>query len=256
MEQNPKIIIADNNLEFARTSADIFVLYAEKAVQKYGRFVVAISGGATPTLMYRLLAGDEYRSKAPWADTHFFWVDERCLPPDHSASNYGRALIDFIESVPIPPAQVHNMPVDLPVEKGALKYEQELMVFFQLEEGAVPVFDLIFLGVGADGHTASLFPGSKALEERHRLVIAVKGGNPDVDRLTMTLPVINNARKIVFLVSGKGKAQIVHDLFVPTQKVFPAQRIKPLKRESIWVLDKDASSLLPWIMSCVPNVHQ
>jgi 6-phosphogluconolactonase len=244
VEQNPKIIIADNPIEFARTGADIFISSAEEAVQKYGRFVVAISGGATPTPIYTLLAGDEYRSRTPWAAAHIFWVDERCVPPDHPASNYGRALKDFIKAVPIPPAQVHNMPVDLPVEEAALKYEQDLMNFFQIQIGEAPVFDLIFLGVGSDGHTASLFPGSNALVEKRRLVLAVKGNDPDFDRLTMTLPVLNNARKIVFLVSGKDKAQIVYELFTQRQKIFPVQMIRPVNGESIWVLDNEAASFI------------
>lgn len=245
MEQNPKIIIADDSYEFARTGADIFISSAEKAVQMNGRFIVAISGGDTPALMHRLLAGDAYRSKVPWADTHIFWVDERCVPVNHPGSNYGRALRDFLEAVPIPSTQVHNTPVDIPVEKGALKYEKELIDFFQLQKGDVPGFDLIFLGLGSDGHTASLFPGSSSLEEKRRLIIAVKGGDPYVDRLTMTLPVLNNSRKIVFLISGKGKARIVNELLTQGPKGLPVNMVKPVKGESIWVLDREAASLLP-----------
>jgi 6-phosphogluconolactonase len=245
MEGNPQIIIANNASEFARTGADIFISNAEKAVQRNGRYLIAISGGDTPVSMQRLLAGDSYRPRAPWSDTHIFWVDERCVPVNHTSSNYGRALRDFLEAVPIPSTQVHNMPVNLPVEKGALKYEQELIAFFQLQKGEAPAFDLIFLGLGPDGHTASLFPGSSALEEKHRLILPVKGGCPDVDRLTMTLPVLNNARKIVFLVSGKGKARIVHELLTQGQKEFPARKIRPVNGDLLWVLDRSAASLMP-----------
>jgi 6-phosphogluconolactonase len=245
VKRDPRIIIADNPFDFASTGADIFISSAGKAVQRNGRYVVAISGGNTPALMHRLLAGDSYRSRVPWSDTHIFWVDERCVPVNHPASNYGRALGDFLEAVPIPSTQIHYMPVNLPVEKGALKYEQELIDFFQLQKGEAPVFDLIFLGLGTDGHTASLFSGSNALEEKHRLILAVKGGYPDVDRLTMTLPVLNNARKIVFLVSGKGKAQIVRKLMIQGQKELPAQKIRPVKGDLLWILDRSSASLMP-----------
>jgi 6-phosphogluconolactonase len=245
VERKPQIIIANNDSELARMGADIFTESAKKAVLERGRFIVAISGGQTPRPVHKLLAGDQYYNEMPWDKTHVFWTDERCVPLNHPASNYGRALEDFLEAVPIPSTQVHSMPVNLPAEKGALKYEQELIDFFQLQKGEAPVFDLIFLGLGPDGHAASLFPGSNALEEKHRLILAVKGRYPDVDRLTMTLPVLNNVRKIVFMVSGKDKARIVHEVLTQGQKEFPAQKIRPLNGDLLWILDRSSASLMP-----------
>jgi 6-phosphogluconolactonase len=244
MEKKPQIIITKNSSEFSRKGADIFLSCAKEEVQKKGYFTVALSGGATPATMYKLLAGDKYRYEAPWTYTHIFWVDERCVPVSDPASNYGRALEDFIHAVPIPPIQIHNMPVDLPPEQGVLIYEQKLINFFQLKPGEAPAIDLIFLGVGADGHTASLFPGSKAIEEKNRLILSVKGGDPDVNRITMTLPVINNARKIIFLVTGKNKAMIVRDSLIQGKRKLPVQKIKPVEGKVVWLLDKFAASLL------------
>jgi 6-phosphogluconolactonase len=254
MERKPQIIIANDASELARMGADIFIESAKKTVLERGHFIFAISGGQTPRPMHKLLAGEQYYNEMPWDKTDVFWTDERCVPVSHPASNYGLALRDFLEAVPIPSTQVHNMPVNLPAENGALKYEQELIDFFQLNKGEVPAFDLIFLGLGPDGHTASLFPGSDAIEEKHRLILVVNGGYPDVDRLTMTLPVLNNARKIVFLVSGEGKARIVHKLLTKWQNKLPAQKIRPVKGDLLWILDRSSASLMPESISYISSV--
>jgi len=132
----------------------------------------------------------------------------------------------------------------LPPKQGAQKYQKALIDFFHLEDGRFPTFDQIFLGMGADGHTASLFPGQDALDERKRLIVAVKGGNPNVNRLTITLPVLNRARQIVFLISGKEKAASLKTVFEDRENQLPAQRIRPLNGELIWLLDQEAASLL------------
>jgi 6-phosphogluconolactonase len=243
MGLNPKIIIAHDPIEFARMGADIFVLSAKEALQRNGQFNVAIPGGDTPAPIYKLFAMDEYCSQIPWKEMHIFWVDERCVPVVNAASNYGRALKDFIGAVPISSAHVHNMPVDIPPKQGAATYELDLIDFFRLKRGEFPVFDLIFLGVGSDGHIASLFQGSSALKEKDKMVLPVKGGDPEIDRLTLTLPVLNNAKKIVFLVAGKGKARIVNELLNRKQIKLPAQLIKPVKGDVMWLLDRDAVSL-------------
>jgi 6-phosphogluconolactonase len=244
MEQKPQIIVAENLSGLSRIGAYIFAAGAKDAVVKRGCFRVAISGGAGPRPMHRLLAREPYLLEIPWSETHIFWVDERCVPVGDLASNYGEALKDFIDDVPIPHNHVHNMPVDFPPEEGALRYEQDLLKIFQFKSGEFPVFDLIFIGIGIDGHTASLFPESRALEEKDRLILSVEGGDPNVHRLTMTLPVLNNARKIIFFVSGKGKAEILHQLFLQGRKRLPAQMIRPRKGELIWLLDRDSASLL------------
>jgi 6-phosphogluconolactonase len=136
------------------------------------------------------------------------------------------------------------MPVEPPPDKGAAKYQREIQKFFQLGEGQFPVYDLIFLGIGADGHTASLFPRQRALQEKKKLVAAVKGGNPDVNRLTMTYPTLNQARQIAILVSGKGKATVLKTLFDDKQARLPAGRIKPENGILTWLIDRDAASEL------------
>jgi 6-phosphogluconolactonase len=136
------------------------------------------------------------------------------------------------------------MPVDARPQEGAFRYEEELKTLFESDHMDVPAFDLMFLGIGQDGHTASLFPGQSALDEQGKWVMAVKGGNPDVDRLTMTFPVINSASEIVFLAAGKGKAAIVKTVLENKDAGLPAQRIKPVKGQLAWLLDRDAASLL------------
>jgi 6-phosphogluconolactonase len=242
--QKPQIIIRDNLSDLARTGANIFTSSAIEAVTNKGRFVTAISGGTSPSHMHRLLAKNPYLSEIPWRETHIFWVDDRCVPVSDTASNYGDARRDFLDIVPIPLDQIHNMPVEISPEEGALRYQKKLIKFFRLKRGEFPVFDLIFMGIGPDGHTASLFPKSRALEENKRLVLSVKGGDPIVHRLTMTLPVLNNSRKIVFLVSGKGKSEILWNLLIQRQKGLPAQMIKPVNGELIWLIDREAASCI------------
>jgi 6-phosphogluconolactonase len=192
-----------------------------------------------------MLAEKPFSSEVPWEKTDIFWVDERCLPTGDPASNFGVAGKDFLGKVPLPAEQVHAMPGELQPDKGALRYQQELLDCFQPEIGQCPIFDLIFLGMGEDGHTASLFPGHDALDEDKRMVVAVKGGDPNVTRLTMTLSLLNRARQIVFLVSGKKKAGTLRTVFEERAIRLPVQRIRPLEGKVIWLLDSEAASLLP-----------
>lgn len=240
-----EIIIRDTPSQAAVAAADLFAATARERASDKGFFAVAVSGGSTPRPMHRLLAEEPLRSDVPWDKTHIFWVDERCVSFEDPASNYGTARKDFLEKVPIPAGQIHPMPVEIPPEEGACNYQDKMSSFFQLENKEFPSFDLIFLGLGTDGHTASLFPGQRALEERERLVVAVKGGDPYVNRLTMTLPVLNRARQIVFLVSGKEKAETLRTVFEGNQARLPAQKIHALDGKLTWLLDKEAASLLP-----------
>jgi 6-phosphogluconolactonase len=191
-----------------------------------------------------MLGEEPFRSNLPWENTDIFWVDERCVPMNDPASNYGTARDDFLERVPIPEAQIHPMPGEGNPEKGALNYQQELLKIFKVRAGESPVFDQIFLGTGKDGHTASLFPGQKALDEMERLVISVKGGDPYVSRLTMTFPVLNHAKRIIFMVSGKNKADIVKTILEFPKAKLPAQRIQPLNGTLTWLLDSESASML------------
>ena len=239
-----EIIVKDTPLQAAITGADLFVENARISVTQSGSFAVAISGGSTPRPMHRLLAQEPYCSKIPWSRTELFWVDERCISVEDPASNYGMARTDFLNQVPIPKDQVHPILADLSPEQGAQAYTRRLIDFFHLHRANFPVFDLIYLGIGLDGHTASLFPGQDALDETERLVMSVKGGDPYVSRLTLTFPVINRAKRIVFMVSGRGKADTLRTILECPEAGLPAQRVRPLKGSLTWLLDNESASML------------
>lgn len=239
-----EIIIRESPSEVTLTAAELFAKTARESVSEKGFFTVAVSGGFTPRPMHRMLAKEPFRSDVPWHKTHLFWVDERCVPFEDPASNYGAAQKDFLEEIPLPARQTYPMPVEIPPEEGALNYQDTMGSFFQLENQEFPYFDLIFLGLGTDGHIAALFPGQIALEEEERFVVAVKGGNPYVNRLTMTLPALNRARQIVFLVFGKRKAETLRRVFEGPQARLPAQKIQPLNGALTWLLDSESASML------------
>jgi len=240
----PRIIIKTNPMEQVITAADILAMTAIDRVKENRLFTVAISGGSTPRAMHRMLAKGPYLSDIPWKNTHIFWVDDRCVPQDHPASNYGTAEKDFLYEIPLPRENIHPMSGDAPPEEEALRYEEELKNFFQLEDNQFPIFDLIFLGMGADGHTASLFPGQRALKEKKRMVVAVRGGEPDVRRLTMTLPVLNSAKNVVILVLGKEKAAALKVVFEHNNRILPVKEVRPVQGDLTWLIDSEASSLL------------
>ena len=244
MIHNRQIIVKDNLTDLARTAIEIFSAAADECVERKGQFVVAISGGTTPRSFHKMLAQEPYLSDIRWDRIHLFWVDERCVHENHPASNYGAAKKDFLNRLPVSQNQIHAMPGDVPPEEGASKYQRELIDFFQREHEELPVFDLLFLGAGTDGHTASLFPGQQALKEREALVVAVKGGNPNVDRLTLTYPVLNQACHTVFLVSGRAKSEILKTIFENRQAGLPAQMIQPINGTLTWLVDREAASLL------------
>jgi 6-phosphogluconolactonase len=238
------IIIVSNVADLARRGAEMFSKAAKESVGLRERFTVAISGGSTPRYMHQMLAKEPYLSDIPWAKTHIFWVDERCVPENDPASNFGLARKDFLDQVPIPQNQIHTMPGEVSPEKGAEIYENVLIDFFYLQKGKSPVFDLIFLGTGKDGHTASLFPGQKALDEMEQLVIPVKGGDPHVNRLTITFNVLNHTKRILFMVSGKNKADIVKTILEFPEARLPAQRIQCTNGTLTWLLDRESASML------------
>ncbi len=237
-------IVKDNPDDLAKEAAMIFSAAALECASEKGLFTVALSGGSTPKLMHRLLAEEPFLSEIPWIRTHIFWVDERCVPEDHLSNNFAAAKKDLIDRVPIPESHVYPMPAQVPSEKGAVEYQRILSDFFNLGPGKLPHFDLIFLGMGTDGHTASLFPDQRVLEENERLVVSVKGGDPDVYRLTITIPVLNNARNIVFLISGRKKAHIIKSVFENNQVSLPAKRVCPVDGTLIWLMDREAASSL------------
>jgi len=244
VSSHKEIIIVESADDLAKKGALIFFESAQKGVEQERPLAIAISGGSTPRGMHRLLAEKPFVSDTPWNKTHIFWVDERCVPADDPASNYGLAKKDFLERVPISPGHIHPMPGEVSPEEGAKIYQRALRAFFQLGQEAHPIFDLIILGVGKDGHTASLFPGQESVVASEGWVVAVKGGDPNVYRLTLTYDVLNRGKEIIFLVSGKDKAPIVKTVFEESKARLPAQRIQPTQGKLTWLLDKEAASLL------------
>lgn len=245
---NRQIQIVSNGQELARKAAMEFVRLATDPGRGEGVFTVALSGGSTPKNLYLLLAGDETMRKAiPWERVHFFWGDERHVPPDHSESNYRMAHEALLSKIPLPAANVHRIKSENPdAHQAAAGYEQEIRKFFQLPDGGIPRFDLVFLGLGSDGHTASLFPGTKALNEDRRLVVANWVGKFDTLRITMTAPLLNEASEVIFLVAGDDKAaplkSVLEGDYEPMQ--LPAQLIRPEKGRLLWIVDSAAARLL------------
>ena len=236
--------------------AEFICTLAAECVNERGVFTVALSGGKTPISLYENLARPFYEPRMPWPRIHLFWGDERCVPSDHPDSNFAMAFRSLISKVPITPRNVHRIPGEVePPEDAAAAYEKILREFF----GSIPLsdthpnassagesfpsFDLIVLGMGKDGHTASLFPGDEALEEKKRWMTAVRNprGSPPVPRITLTLPVINRARCILFLVSGPGKGgvfrTILEDPDAAAQR-YPAARVVPNGR-MVWFIDEE-----------------
>jgi len=231
-------VVADKE-ELSRTAAELFTHRAIRAAAEQGRFSVALSGGTTPRRTYELLSRSPWRDRVPWDRVHVFWGDERCVPRDDPRSNRHMARDAVLDHVPLPEGQIHPMDcADDPAE-AASRYEAALRKFFA--PGAAH-FDLVFLGLGEDGHTASLFPGDAALRERERWVARVKKNDEDFARLTLTLPVINAAATVIFLVSGKEKATILSEVLKGPTGRFPVQLIAPGDGGEVrWLVDYGAA---------------
>jgi 6-phosphogluconolactonase len=227
-----------------RAAADVLLETVRFDAAGAGCVSIAISGGSTPRGMHRLLARKPYVADIAWDRVHLFWADERLVPYGHPDSNFGAARTDFIEKLAVRPAGVHPVPVAGDPGDLARRYEEELRAHFRMRRLPEPIFDLIILGVGADGHTASLFPGSPALEERLRWTAAVEGGQPEVWRVTLTYAVLNLARRVVFLACGAGKAAVVRRVLTASPPDLPAQRVRPPAGRVTWVLDPAAAALL------------
>lgn len=242
-EMMPIIKQFQDSESLAYASADAFLSLYRAAIADHDHFRVALAGGSTPTRLYQLLATLEYKPKINWKTVHLYWGDERCVPPEHPDSNYRSACEHLIDQILIPPRNVFRMPGEVDPEKGALTYEHLLFRSFSYK---TPVFDLILLGVGEDGHIVSLFPGDPTLNERKRWVLPVRHAQPPeplVDRLTLTLPILNFARYVIFLVSGDSKALVARRILVNGEKL-PAALVKPVNGHIIWMLDKEAGGAL------------
>jgi len=218
--------------DLARAAAEHFVARSPKTV--------ALSGGSTPKLLFELLAdpNEPFRDQIAWPNIHFFWSDERHVPPDHPDSNYRMANEAMLSRVPVTQSNIHRVRSENPsAANAASEYEQTLI---KTTQQPLPQLDLILLGLGPDGHTASIFPGSEVLHETERLVAAPWVEKFQTYRITMTLPLLNNGASVVFLVSGAEKAQIVKEVLEGPGK-YPAQAVKPTHGELLWMLDKDAA---------------
>lgn len=237
-----RLFIAENNSQLSGMAAEFLAESIEKSPGDC--FAVAFSGGSTPRGLFQTLAREPYFSRVLWKKLSIRWVDERCVSFDSPQSNYGNARRDLIRKIPAGQEQIHPMPAEKDPGKGAAAYETDLMRCFGAKEGAFPVFDLIFLGVGEDGHVASLFPGDDVLYEDKKLVAAVRGGTPRVDRLTMTLPLLNHAKDIVFMVSGRQKAGVVKAAVDLSGPMLPLHMIRPHAGRITWIVDRDAAELI------------
>lgn len=236
------IIVAKEEAVFFRRAAELVVESAEAAIAARGRFTIALSGGGTPVKLFELLAADPFRSRIAWDKTLVFWGDERCVPPDHKDSNYKLAYDPLLSRVPVPESNVFRMKGEAAsAVQAAEEYQQAMSAVF--EERPFPRFDFMLQGMGDDGHTASLFPGSPALGESRKWVAGNRIEKLKANRLTVTFPVINAARRVVFLIAGESKAEILYKVLGGLSVGYPVERVKP-QGELIWLLDAAAASRL------------
>jgi 6-phosphogluconolactonase len=253
--RKPEVLVFEDKNRLSRAAADFFVETATTVVKKTGRFTALLAGGGTPRALYELLATQPYVGRMPWSATHLFWGDERFVLPEHPESNYGMAHRALIRKVPLSPGNVHPVPtVDCPdVQSAAAAYDRVLRDCinkndneYKSKTGNFPRFDLVLLGMGADGHTASLFPGCEvALREDSRLAVAVKAppGYETAERVTVTLPVITSASNVLFMVAGSEKQQALDSVLndpVQARRKYPAAMVRPENGRLIWYLDREA----------------
>ena len=246
MNKNPEIRSYPSLPELSRAAAEFIAALAKATIKNRNIFTLVLSGGSTPRLLYEELARQPISKRIDWQKTHVFWGDERYLPPDHPDSNYALAFQALVSKVDIPTANVHRVITESDSANAAAEdYEKTLRHFFRHPGGSedqpyLPSFDLVLLGLGQDGHTASLFPGDAALEEKYRWVVAVDGASasPPVPRVTLTFPVLNKAECVIFLVSGSDKKEVFAEIMNnPGTAVYPAARVRPSGR-LLWFIDE------------------
>ncbi|RNI22691.1 6-phosphogluconolactonase [Rufibacter latericius] len=229
--------------ELSRAAVEIFVHTANEAVQEHGRFTVALTGGSSPEQLYKLLAKPPYRDLVPWAETYVFWGDERWVPLTDERSNAKMAFDTLLHHVPISKSHIFTMWGEETPEAFAAIYEKRLLNHFH---GSTPKFDLILLGMGDDGHTASLFPGTAVLQETEKWVEAYYLEPQSMYRITLTAPCLNQAKKIVFMTYGQKKAKALQEVLEGDRnpEMYPSQLIHPHQGETTWLVDEAAASLL------------
>lgn len=244
-QATPNFQIYANADEVARAAARRFAELARESIAANGRFSVALAGGSTPKRIYELLAAEDFGSALDWQNIHVFFGDERTVPPDHDDSNFRMANEALLSRVALPPENVHRMRGESDAVANARLYEDELRGFFG-DDAAWPVFDLVMLGMGDDGHTASLFPGTHALDMNAAWVAANWVEKFDTYRVTLTAPAINHARQIMFIVTGAGKAERLHEVINGAYEPhrLPSQLIRPRAGTLTWFLDEAAAAKL------------
>jgi 6-phosphogluconolactonase len=244
MDAHPKVLVFESPEQLAVAAAERFVECADETQSRNDQFCVALAGGNTPRRVYELLATESFKSRIDWSRVHLFFGDERAVPPDHPDSNYAMVNETLISKIAIPPSNVHPIPGAGDAKENARQYENQLRSFFTGQSW--PRFDLVLLGMGEDGHTASLSPNSEASQEKSRWVVSTRNEQLAQDRITLTIPVFNHARHVVFLVVGQKKAQRLNEVFRPqaASDQLPAQKIKPTDGTVEWLADAAAASLL------------
>lgn len=244
MPENPQVRVLPSPAELFRAAAETFCAIGAQAISERGRFTVALSGGSTPRGLHHELA-TTFASRLPWDKIFFFWGDERHVPPDFPESNYRMAKETLLSQLPIPANHIFRMGGEVPdAEQAARRYEDVLREILRTASGEFPRLDFILLGIGGDGHTASLFPGTKALEESTRWVVGNWVEQHSTFRITFTYPVLNNAANVMFLIDGSGKAGIVHKALKDPSANLPCQKVQPTNGALMWYLDQAAGAKL------------
>jgi 6-phosphogluconolactonase len=237
---NVRISVFDDLQSLSQSAAELFQSLSQAVIAARGRFAVALSGGTTPRLLYKLLGSVPYLNTIDWRRVYLFWADERCVPSDHPESNYRLVRDTLLENIPLPKRNVHNVQGEADPEEAARAYEQDIKAFYNTV--TIPSFDLIILGVGVDGHTASLFPGSSSSLAAARIAIPVYLAEPQVNRVSLTIPVINHASNVLFLVAGRAKAGVLQNiLYQGNSKGYPAGQILTENGTVAWFLDREAA---------------
>jgi 6-phosphogluconolactonase len=246
MEPQPEILVSDDAAALADAAARDIADAAREAVAARGRFTIALAGGGTPRETYERLARPPLREQVPWDRTWVFFGDERGVPPDHPDSNFRMADLALLSQVPVPPAQVARIRGEAEdPEEAAAEYARRLAETFESKRGELPRFDLVLLGMGVDGHTASLFPGSPVLKEVFRPVAAVHAAAAAIpQRFTFTYPLLNAAARVMFLVAGPEKAKVVKATLGDPGSGLPAALVRPTDGRLTWRLDRAAAALL------------
>jgi 6-phosphogluconolactonase len=241
----PELRIFRDTDRLSRHAANLFVEASNHAILERDQFLVALNGGSTPARLFQLLATD-YRDQITWSKVKVFWGDERCVPPKDAGSNYHQAFEELLSKVPIPEASIHRIQGELEPEAAAKAYEETLRTFAEppLE---FPRFDLVYLGMGEDGHTASLFPGSPVQADETVIAVTANYQDRPANRVTMTQLVFNQARMVVFMVTGENKAETLANVLSEryNPELYPAQRIDPKDGQLIWLVDEAAAGKLP-----------